>query len=61
MMNYCNFIYRIGAVAKYRCERGYKIVGDSLITCEDNGIWSGTIPECVCKYLYHIIYQIKKN
>ncbi|XP_058831094.1 sushi, von Willebrand factor type A, EGF and pentraxin domain-containing protein 1 [Topomyia yanbarensis] len=39
--------YKIGALAKYRCERGYKIVGEPLITCEENGLWSGQIPECV--------------
>ncbi|CAD7078323.1 unnamed protein product [Hermetia illucens] len=39
--------YKVGALAKYRCERGYKIVGEPLITCEDNGLWSGDIPECI--------------
>lgn len=43
--------YKIGALVKYRCERGYKIVGDPLSTCEENGLWSGTIPQCICKYL----------
>ncbi|XP_054729921.1 sushi, von Willebrand factor type A, EGF and pentraxin domain-containing protein 1 [Anastrepha obliqua] len=39
--------YKIGALAKYRCERGYKMVGEALVTCEDNGQWSGAVPECV--------------
>ncbi|XP_054274093.1 sushi, von Willebrand factor type A, EGF and pentraxin domain-containing protein 1-like [Macrosteles quadrilineatus] len=39
--------YKIGALVKYRCERGYKIVGDPLSTCEETGHWSGNIPECV--------------
>lgn len=43
--------YRVGASAKYRCERGYKIIGDPLITCEDNGSWGGHVPECVCECL----------
>ncbi|XP_014245415.1 CUB and sushi domain-containing protein 3 [Cimex lectularius] len=38
--------YKIGALVKYRCERGYKIEGDPLSTCEENGKWSGKIPEC---------------
>ncbi|CAA9993239.1 unnamed protein product, partial [Nesidiocoris tenuis] len=42
--------YKIGALAKYRCERGYKIQGDPLSTCEDNGRWSGDTPQCICKY-----------
>lgn len=44
--------YRIGALAKYRCERGYKIIGEPLVTCEENGLWSGQVPECICEYLF---------
>lgn len=40
---------RIGALAKYRCERGYKIIGEALVTCEENGLWSGQMPECICE------------
>ncbi|CAH1169570.1 unnamed protein product [Phaedon cochleariae] len=39
--------YKIGALLKYRCERGYKIVGEPLSTCEDTGKWSGSVPQCV--------------
>lgn len=42
--------YKIGAIVKYRCERGYKVVGEPLSTCEDTGQWSGDVPQCVCKY-----------
>lgn len=44
--------YRIGALVKYRCERGYKIIGESLSTCEDTGTWSGSVPQCVCKHFF---------
>ncbi|XP_008215827.1 sushi, von Willebrand factor type A, EGF and pentraxin domain-containing protein 1 [Nasonia vitripennis] len=39
--------YKIGALAKYRCERGYKVVGNPLSSCEENGTWSGSVPQCV--------------
>ncbi|XP_008192271.2 sushi, von Willebrand factor type A, EGF and pentraxin domain-containing protein 1 [Tribolium castaneum] len=39
--------YKIGAIVKYRCERGYKVVGEPLSTCEDTGQWSGDVPQCV--------------
>lgn len=42
--------YKIGALVKYRCERGYKVIGEPLSTCEDNGQWSGDVPQCVCKF-----------
>lgn len=41
--------YKIGALVKYRCERGYKVIGEPLSTCEDTGQWSGDVPQCVCK------------
>ncbi|KAK5642830.1 hypothetical protein RI129_008997 [Pyrocoelia pectoralis] len=39
--------YKIGAIVKYRCERGYKVIGEPLSTCEDTGQWSGDVPQCV--------------
>lgn len=48
--------YKIGALVKYRCERGYKVLGDPLSTCEDTGHWSGDIPQCVCKYNKFLFY-----
>lgn len=43
--------YKIGALVKYRCERGYKVIGEPLSTCEDTGQWSGDMPQCVCMLL----------
>lgn len=54
--------YKVGALAKYRCERGYKIVGDPLITCEESGTWGGKLPECVCKFSsLHALTTLKLN
>lgn len=47
--------YKIGALVKYRCERGYKIEGDPLSTCEDNGKWSGQTPQCICKLMVALL------
>ncbi|KAJ8968851.1 hypothetical protein NQ317_005360, partial [Molorchus minor] len=51
--------YKIGALVKYSCEKGYKVVGESLSTCEDTGKWSGDVPHCVyvdCGYPEKIEY-----
>ncbi|CAD1479335.1 unnamed protein product, partial [Heterotrigona itama] len=59
--------YKIGALAKYRCERGYKVVGEPLSTCEDNGKWSGEVPRCVyvdCgkpEHIQHGRYTLTSN
>jgi hypothetical protein len=50
--NVASTTYKIGALVKYRCERGYKVIGEPLSTCEDTGQWSGAVPQCVCKYHY---------
>ncbi|XP_067002634.2 P-selectin [Anabrus simplex] len=39
--------YKIGSLVKYRCERGYKVIGEPLSTCEETGQWSGDVPQCV--------------
>ena len=46
--NVASTTYKIGALVKYRCERGYKVIGEPLSTCEDTGQWSGDVPQCVC-------------
>lgn len=51
--------YKIASLVKYRCERGYKVVGDPLSTCEDTGQWSGDVPTCVCKL--NMLRASKKN
>lgn len=61
MKNKSSFqIHRIGALAKYRCERGYKIIGEPLVTCEETGLWSGQVPECICKLLLLKIFDSTK-
>lgn len=38
--------FRLGSVIRIRCERGYKMVGESALrTCVD-GEWSGETPSC---------------
>ncbi|XP_029668396.1 sushi, von Willebrand factor type A, EGF and pentraxin domain-containing protein 1 [Formica exsecta] len=59
--------YKIGALVKYRCERGYKVVGEPLSTCEENGKWSGEVPQCVyvdCgkpEHIQHGHYTLTSN
>ncbi|KAI8482156.1 hypothetical protein Bbelb_401460 [Branchiostoma belcheri] len=31
----------------FRCDRGYKLVGDSPLTCQSDGTWSGPSPTCM--------------
>ncbi|XP_078660161.1 uncharacterized protein LOC144904888 [Branchiostoma floridae x Branchiostoma belcheri] len=35
-----------GDVVFFRCHPGYKLVGESTLTCQDNGTWSGSLPTC---------------
>jgi len=38
---------RIGGLATFSCEHGYKLIGDSDLNCLDSGSWSGWPPSCV--------------
>lgn len=31
----------------FRCDDGYNVVGNSELTCLEDGTWEGEIPECV--------------
>ena len=33
-----------GQTANYSCDTGYNLVGNSLRTCQDTGVWSGSTP-----------------
>ena len=32
--------------ARYYCEYGYNLIGDSIVTCQSNGDWSRSPPTC---------------
>ncbi|XP_055886163.1 sushi, von Willebrand factor type A, EGF and pentraxin domain-containing protein 1-like [Biomphalaria glabrata] len=36
----------VKGVAKYQCNEGYDLVGNTERTCSDTGEWSGTVPVC---------------
>ena len=37
----------IGTMAIYECEAGYRLEGDSIRTCQDDGDFDGMEPRCV--------------
>ncbi|GAB6029547.1 hypothetical protein CHUAL_005296 [Chamberlinius hualienensis] len=39
----------VNAVVQFECESGYKLVGESNITCTINETWSGVVPQCIAQ------------
>ena len=42
-------LYKPGEELTVKCNEGYAHLGVSVLTCLENGSWSGTIPTCVGK------------
>ena len=38
------------SVAKYSCNDGYSLIGESARTCLNSSNWSHSEPYCTCKY-----------
>ena len=37
----------VGSIATYTCDEGFKLVGQSTRSCQENGAWDGTEPLCI--------------
>ena len=48
--------YKFGSVVSYSCTTGYQLSGPQTRSCQANGKWSGTQPECVGEYNTHQHY-----
>lgn len=40
---------KFGSQARYRCFPGYTLQGVTNRLCEDDGLWTGDPPRCVCE------------
>ena len=36
----------VGSEANYRCNRGFNLEGESMLTCNESGLWTNTTPMC---------------
>ncbi len=39
--------YSVGSTLEFACHDGFLLLGNSLITCQTFGIWSGSVPICI--------------
>jgi len=49
--------YNPGSTCLVSCQKGFKLVGDTVLTCETTGLWSGEPATCIRK-LSIIDFQI---
>ncbi|XP_076997754.1 sushi, von Willebrand factor type A, EGF and pentraxin domain-containing protein 1 isoform X2 [Tamandua tetradactyla] len=40
-----HFLY--GTLVSYTCNPGYKILGNSMLICQEDGTWNGSAPSCI--------------
>ena len=46
-----------GTELKFGCREGFGLVKGGVLTCGDDGIWQGELPECACKRTLNAPYQ----
>ena len=39
-----------GTELKFGCSEGFALVKGGVLTCEDDGIWQGDLPECARRW-----------
>ena len=39
-----------GSIARYECDKRFKLVGNDIRKCQKNGYWTGTEPKCKREY-----------
>ncbi|KAG7216805.1 hypothetical protein CRUP_014905, partial [Coryphaenoides rupestris] len=39
-----------GGVLRFECQFGFELIGEKIISCQDNNQWSANIPICICTY-----------
>ena len=39
-------LYQMGENVTYECQMSFVLFGPNYRTCQENGTWSGTVPEC---------------
>ena len=50
---------RVGSIATYRCNRGFRLLGSSRRTCQSNSQWSGQAPVCISESYYYLCVKIE--
>lgn len=38
-----------GDVLRFECQFGFELIGERMITCQNNNQWSANIPICICE------------
>ncbi len=49
------------AEVRYECNRGYELVGQSVMTCQESGAWSAPMPFCRLRENIFLVLLRKYN
>jgi hypothetical protein len=49
--------YKVGAMVQYECDPGHVIMGQPILVCQSDGIWSAPPPYCEFQiYFLHLSF-----
>ena len=51
IINYSDALKRVGSTANHTCNPTFMQIGDRVRTCQSDGTWNGSQPECKSKFV----------
>ena len=46
----------VGSFVSHSCDDEFILCGSENRTCQDDGMWSGSLPECISKLVLHVLH-----
>lgn len=53
--------YEYNQAVTYSCTGSYTLIGESVVTCSDNGTFHPSPPKCLCELHWRFLFSVKNQ